>query len=591
MFCMKCGKPHDGPGFLCPQCAAAQAPEQAAPQSVSQTPVQQMPEAPYLPPVQPQSVMDFTLNVPVEAPQKKKKTGLLIGLGILAVVLIAGVLVLALNWNRWFGKPGIPEDPEDYIAFLEEPRMEGMAQEITDTYGKFLEANQAGRTDTTVELFIGEEILDLLSQELANSGVDMELGWLSQITLEFYGNDDPDGSASQIGLGLDIGAEHIASFDGIVDIEKQILYLAVPELNRQYVQIDLQELGELPASLKSVQKLEKDLWKDLPDEKAVGNTVEGVQQLLLKYLTAEVTKTTRTITANGVEKSVTVLESRISQDDLLKLAQELVELLKNDPAVRQAVQAVVDYATDYSALMDEAAEEISMEAFDKMMDRAIQSLQEAGEDTEEGNYLIVETYADGARMLGRGVQMFTDGKLDAQAFYAAVEKDGTTYYELNLDDEAAVTGQGSTKNGKFSGSFLLTVEGDSYLSLELKDVDGDGCGAYLFTPEAALLDALELDDLSRVLASALSIQVDVRQDGGKLSLLAGKATVFSLDVQTATGKGKSITIPGDAVDFTDEKAMMQWVRELDLQALKDALEAAGCPVDSSGSDRVLAQAS
>lgn len=90
MFCTKCGKQIDDTAAFCIHCGNNMQAQAAQPQPASQ------PQYPQQPQYAPQPQYTQQPYAPGYAPPKKSKTGLIVGLIVGGVVLIAAILVLVL---------------------------------------------------------------------------------------------------------------------------------------------------------------------------------------------------------------------------------------------------------------------------------------------------------------------------------------------------------------------------------------------------------------------------------------------------------------------------------------------------------------
>ncbi len=626
MFCTNCGKQFQGEGYLCPECAAAMT--GAAP--VSQPPVQestytppqanpygaQQPQYDYQQPQQPvynyqqpqynyqqpaynyqqpqaaQVTPGFTLGAP-EGGKKKSKAGLIILLVVLGIAIIGGAVALALNWDRIFGETvKIPEDPDEYVAFLEEPSMEAVAEGVSQVYGQMLESSQAGAAlDADIQLFLGDDIILLLEQGVASSGLEMDMNWLQDITLRLHSAAREDQSASAMSLALLLGSTRILSMDAVVDVANAIVYMAVPELNDTPLQMDMgavlaqQGMGTY---LEDAQKLSQDLMKALPEEGEVKELVSGCGSILLKYLTGA-EKSTETLLVGNGEQEVTVLTVKLTAPQVAEMILELLEYVKDSPVAQDFADAIIRYVNGVGDLTG-SGEQIPANQFDVMMEEAISDMQENAKTATEDNYLLLDTYADGAAVVGRRIQMYTDGEKEGEVSYAAIMHERQYYFEARLDKAMSISGEGTVEDGVLSATYLVNVEGTDYLTLELENVDQKtGQGAYILSPEAALMDEMDMEGLVGTFATGMKLKLEVGENSGKLSVISGKVTLLSIGITATVSEDTQVTLPSGGVDVMDEAALMQWLQGMDLSKVIQTLKDAGLPQELQQALDVVAQ--
>ncbi len=578
MFCLNCGKEHDNEGLYCPECAAALAATQmAAQQFAAEEPdVEEIPEV--TAPAEAENIL------PVEPPKKKKK-GLFIGLAIAAVALVGGIVALVLNWSNWFGD-GIPKDPAKYVAFLEEPRMEQAQNALEEAYDAVKNAEIGALcTDSVLEIESSQAFWDLITESDGQS----DFSWLSNITLNIRSNEAPDRMAKETIVEVLIGGEHILTVDQKTDFAALAEYLAIPQINSEYLMLDYTDLLS-GVDVQARNDLQQELIDALPEAEAVGDAVAAFHEILLKYITADVTKETQTITVNGVEKQVTALQSRLTELQILEMYEEIIVLLQENEAARQMVQAYVNYAIGYTEAMGLTAEDagISTEDFQQALEDALAEIQEGKEITEPSTYVILDIYASGKEVLGYGIHSFADDEEEFFAWAAAVTVDGVSHLEIWVDDIAVIRGQSTQdKEGFVNGQYALSVSDHEYLTLEMKNVSAEsGYGVYVLAPEQALMELMELEDLAE---EPVCLELEIREEGGKFTLLAGDKSLLALNMTATVSEGQAITMP-QGVDAMDDAALVDWLMNIKLEGVVQSIKDAGLPQeDYAAADSLVQQ--
>ena len=653
MFCAKCGKQFQGEGYLCPQCAQENAgyvvpaacysnPAPAAPvaPAAPAAPVDQQPSldytAPaggYTPPVyqqpayqqpayqqpayqqpayqqpayqQPayqaapaaqeasgQPVPGFTLSSPDDGKKPgKKKKGLAIGLGILALVLIVGIVVVALNWNNWFGgsksgnngdKPvivnpeDIPEDPDDYIAFLHEAQAEGLSKNIAEAFGALGADYQAGSSvDAKLKLTMGKQLLGLLEDAVAESGMKMDLDWLKEISLDISTNIDSKRNES-MNMALAIGKQKILSIDAVMDFENMTMYMAIPELNKKYIKMDMGNVTML-----GTDELMAQLMQDMPSEQEMEKLLNGYMDIFAKYLDGAQRQEV-TLTVGKGSEDVTALTVTVTEEELAQLIQEILEYTKENETSRKIAQAFINYSETVAANDPYGdVKSMTMADFEDFLDEGIDAMDEIIAQAEEGNYIEITTYANLAEIRGYNVQVYADGEPINQLNFYAVHDGGKIYVDMQINAEdsyAGASGVLTQKSGKLNGELAVQIDGEELATIELKNVNSDGYGTYVIAPNPALLDELGMDEMVSSLISGLSIELKVSEGGLEVSIVNSKGTLISLGLSASTGKAGKVTIPSNAIDGNDYDAMEQWTQDMDLGKLLDNLKKAGLPND------------
>lgn len=532
-----------------------------------------------------QPVPGFTLSSAADGVKKpgKKKKGLFIGLGIAAIVLIAGIVLLALNWNNWFGgkrhSVKVPDDPAEYIAFLHEPQMEGMARNIAKIYGRQMGGNQLKVADAELKLYLGDDLLNMLRTALAEQGMDMDMAWLQEISLKVHA-DASNEKLAAANMDLLLGRQKIVGLDYVLDLENFIMYMGLPEVNPQYMKLDMGEMGGL--SLQNAQ-VKAQMRRDMPSEEEIQELVESYGEIILRYMT-DVEREQVTVQAGEAQQKVTALTVTLTSKQMAEMFREILEYTKENETVRQIAQAYVNYtnAQIEAGMYDMPA--VSMEEFDEAMDEAIAEMQENARNAEKGDYLHLITYADGADILGQSIRVFIDNQQEMEAGYTALTKENTTYLEAKVDADGSivtVTGEGKRAKGLLSGEYVVERDGEKLLTLELTDVDTEtGYGVYDIDPSAALLQQMD-DDMGvmSMMAAACSFRLELGEGKASVALMSGNTKMLGMEVLYADGKPGKVAIPENFVEVNpyDESQLMQWAAGCKLDTVLENLKEAGLP--------------
>ena len=629
MFCGNCGKKIEGEGCICPECAAKMTSEAqdaiqqaylggkapaapAAPAApVYEAPVAPVYEAPaapvyeapvYTPPAAPvytapaapsQPTPGFTLSSPADGVKKGgkgSKKSLPIVLAVAALVLVVGIVLVALNWNNWFGgskggdngdggKPvivdpaDIPEDPDDYIAYLHEAQAEGFSKGFAGAFGSYTDASGAMSVEAELKVTLGKQLLDMLEDVIAESGMKMDVDWLKTISLIINANTDSNLNES-MNLALAIGKQKIVSMDVLMNTEDMIFYMGIPELSKKYVKMDMGEMMGA-ASVTDIAELANQLMEDMPSEQEMEKLVNGYMDIIGKYLDGAERRET-TLEAGSGSEEVTALTVTITEEELAKMIQELLEYTKENKTARKIVQAFIDYADELGA------ESFTMADFEDFMDEGIEMMGDTIDQAKDGNYIEITTYANLAEIRGYDFLVYNEGQPGENAHFYCVHDGKKIYVDMYVGGDysnTTITGELTDKSGKLSGELVLQIDGDELGTLELKNVNSDGYGTYVITPDAMLLDELGMNEMISSLISGASFEIEIKKDGLAVSIINSKGTLITLDITGSTGKGSKVSFPSSAIDGTDPDALEEWAMGMDFGKLLDNLKKAGLPND------------
>ncbi len=587
--------------------AAAAPVAPAAP--VYEAPVYTAPAAPvYTAPAAPsQPTPGFTLSSPADGVKKPGKKGgkgskksLPIVLAVAALVLVVGIVLVALNWNNWFGgskggdngdgdgsKPvivdpaDIPEDPDDYIAYLHEAQAEGISKGIASAFGSYTDTATSGAmsVEAKIQVTLGKQLLDMLEDVIAESGLKMDVDWLKTISLIINTNTDSNLNES-MNLALAIGKQKIVSMDVLMNTEDMIFYMGIPELSKKYVKMDMGEMGVV--STINTADMMAQLMEDMPSEQEMEKLIDGYMDIIAKYLDGAERREV-TLEAGSGSEEVTALTITITEEELAEMIQELMEYTRDNKTARKIVQAFIDYAEEMAA--DDPYSDLEgfdMEGFEDFMDEGIEMMQDHIDQAKDGNYIEITTYANLAEIRGYDFLVYNYGKPGENAHFYCVHDGKKIYVDMYVGGDysnTTITGELTNKSGKLSGELVLEIDGDELGTLELKNVNSDGYGTYVITPDAMLLDELGLDYTVSSLISGASFELEVKKDGLAVSIVNKKGTLITLDITGSTGKGSKISFPSNAIDGTDPDALESWAMGMDFGKLLDNLKKAGLPND------------
>ncbi len=644
MFCANCGKKIEGEGYICPQCAtqltaaeqqalyqacgggtppvapaapaAPAAPVYEAPAApvyeapvapaAPAVPVYEAPAAPvyeapvYTAPAAPtQPTPGFTLSAPADGVKKsgKKNKGLFIGLAALALILVVGIVVVALNWNNWFGgskggdndggKPvivnpeDIPEDPDEYFAYLHEAQAAGFSKSFSKGFLSAFsgETQGAGSVEAELKLTMGKQLLGILEDAIAESGMKMDVDWLKTISLIINSNIDSN-SNQAMNLALAIGKQKIVSMDVLMNTKDMVYYMGVPELSKKYVMMDLGEMDNV--TVLSTPDMMALLMEDMPSEQEMEKLVDGYLEIIAKYLSGAQSREGTLIAGDGSE-DVTGLTVTITEEELAEMIQEILEYTKENKTSRKIVQAFINYSETIAANDPYGnVESLTMEEFEDFMDEGIEAMGEIIDEAEEGNYIELTVFANLAEIRGYDILVYADGEVINSANFYFVHDGSKIYVDMQVNADyssAKVEGVLTKKSGKLSGELVLQIDGDELGTLELKNVTSEGYGTYVITPNPVLLDELGMDEMISSLISEASFEIEIKKDGLTVSVVNDKGALITLDLTASTGKGSKVTFPSNTIDGNDYDAMDDWMASMDLGKLLDNLKKAGLPND------------
>ena len=400
MFCNNCGQPIDDDRDLCEQCEKAAAnkaynksftfDDQAEDIHVEETEEYGYDnEIPYA---------DYELNDSA----KHSKPNVARIIGIAAAICVVAVLI-ALFWRPLFGLffPLLHFDtPQEHFAFLEKEDAKKFASFITASYEKTITGYEKKYpvNQYRAHILLGDQAQDLLGSYLFNDDANVDISWLSDILIDVDTTEDEGLSEAVVTVGL--GEDKVLSADLIVDTSKYILWAAIPELSKHYLEFDLDTLFEEYYG-QSVEESGLFADKNLQYLSALPSG-QVVYQLAMKYLDialgkiTDVQSTEQTVTIGSMSRECTALTATIPEKTLIEIFICLMETLKEDEVILGAMQDLAD-------LSGENPDKIK-EDFIEQINTSIADLQNSLTEAKDTNYLQWTDYVENEiNLIGRRI--------------------------------------------------------------------------------------------------------------------------------------------------------------------------------------------
>lgn len=554
-------------------------------QPVWQEPVQQNYAPPaqqnYTPPVQQPA---FELNMPAEGSSRgKKKGGGKIALIVIALVLVAGIVLAAINWNsivrffnRNFGEPVV------YLQDVEKENVAAVASDVAAVYDQALSVYhpEGSSVDGTITLEAGSQLMTLLGTALSQSGVNVDLSWVENIVLEPKLEMYED--TMRVDLGLGVNNTHLATASAIWDLESQTIFVGVPELHDTYIQMDATEiLGSEAAAIAQTMAMSRQISESFMDAMPEGSQVEA---LINKYFgiiidgLSEAEKDTETVKAGGLKQNLTVLTVELSQKELLKIAIAVLEEAKDDETIEEILDAFGDSISQMGAMYGGEIPDL-FDAFSEVVDEGLENLEYMVDEVDRSTFLTIETFLDSKDTIaGRTFTIEYAGE-ELSAHYITVTEGDEFAFDAELDT-MSITGEGTIKDGKRSGSYTLTMEGMDYATLEIEDYacpeDGPLTGTFRLIPSSEIYEMMDMDSSVTGVLGQAAVALTLDGDSVILGIELAGSELISLGLSGSTNKPSQIALP-NGVSTEDDEGGMKWLAELNFDGILDSLEKAGVP--------------
>ncbi len=600
MFCMYCGKPTEGDKRVCDSCAAARsganaqrpnpAPQQAQPFGeaafqLNTPPVRQerpvQPQAPQRP-QQPKK--------PAKA--KKSKTGVIIAAvaAVVAVAVLAVVLLAPGFFVRTFGSP------DDYMEHVEKQSAAEITDMVSGIYGaltgKTEEKADTNGINAEVHLEMDEALLSVLAVGITGGYSELDLSWLTDISLQIATAAEGDMGKGDIGIGL--GDKQIATLSVIADLAKQTVWMGIPELSKDYLRVDLATLMEESGmDLDSVMDQKDEIMKvleKLPSDEVVSGLLNKYIGIALSHI-EDAEKDTKTMKAGGVKQELTELSVKITEKDIYEIAIEVLETLKDDEEAQDLFAVIMEImaTVDPYSVPDTSAKKL----FKDGIKAALSELEDMVDDAQKSNYIKVKTYVDGSDAIV-GHTLSISGQ-DQEISYITVWDGDEFAFEALLGD-VEITGEGTRKKGLIEAEYVLLSYGQEIMTLEVSDWDEKAAeegyfkGTLLLAPSEAMFNEMTSGAMTSAASSlvsngiALELNLNMSEKSSEIDigLVAGGNRMLGMSFNVSSVAGAKVSKPSSDIDLIvdgmpDQEALKEWILDMDFDTVLKNISKAGVP--------------
>lgn len=514
-----------------------------------------------------------------KAKKPEKGVNLLLIFAIVAVVAVVGCVVFA-----GFGKViansfnKLTMSPQKYCQTVLTKYTKARAKEIAKNYGDVSKQADAKESayEATASVKFSEDALDLLS----DYGVD-DLDFLADSKATIRVDHKENLYAVKASYGTE--KKSVLSLNAVVDLDEEMVFLQVPEFNEQYLCADISdymkdltsdEYQELIENLDSIEKL---------SEKEIEDFINRYCEIVIKHF-EEVEEETVELKVDKVSTKVTALTVILDAETTQEIAVDLLEALMEDETLEKYCDSYVEALDLDDDLWDEFVDEL---------DYMNEEISDWDADDEEGA-IILQFYVD-----NKGEICGLCGEFASDDDYEDIDG-GFAYYEFTKgsnyafkmtayeydEDLFTVSGTGSKSliGGKISGEFKIEIE-DRELVFTLKDckfglTELSGTVSVKVADVIEFLDTDELDDYEDY-EIAISFKYTTKTVMYKMAIIDGKEEFISVQLDVNNTSFKKISVPNekDCADLMDEDDLEDWVSEVEVDDVNEALEDMGFPED------------
>lgn len=472
--------------------------------------------------------------------------------------------------------------PLEHFAALELNNANGMVDALSAVYGALAQpaskANYGAEVD--ISLQVGDVVQDVLEESYFEaSGEKMDFSFLSKVNLEVDLN--VKNKMQQMDMAVGLGGSRILTICTIMDLDDFTTWVGSPELSDVFAEMNLVQSGGVAVNPATMQTANA-LIEALPSEQEFNALVKRYLEVALEKVD-NVERKTITLELDGLKQECTVLVAKIYEEDALNIAEAVLKTAKTDNELKAIIEK---FGVAFNELMKESYTQaggtwtnVDLYAeFITAVEEALTSLEMEREDLDTEEYIELTAYVDKEHnIIGRKLAL--DG--DELHYYTVTEGNAFTF-EASLD-EVKVTGGGTKKSGKVDGSFKLSMEGTSLLTLAVEGwsaSEKETKGTLVLEPSAELIQQIGGNSGALPFADiALELKIDSSESKNdfEMNLLSNETLVVGIAMSAKTSSGSDIQKPTETIDFTNQYQLQSWVQSMDFNKLFQNMRNAGVP--------------
>lgn len=530
-------------------------------------------------------------SVPIPEEKPKKSRGFKIGLvAAVVAVLVVGTAAGAKVVNM-IKKAAM--SPAEYYQYVETNSRDNGEKLFLDYYGKLRESFVGDSFARDIRMKI--EASDSAKSLLSLAGIDISN--VKNLELNLLTGREGKEYSNQIALrGND---NDLLTMKTYMDLGNKKAYYQIPELSKSYLDMssvfEERDAGELdgtdgsdtdevaiPYSSGMLMSM-YDFDKFLIETDDLKDIYERYTNLLIKKA-QNVKKSEGGCEAEGISQKADKYIVTMDDGELTALVKELAETLKDDKTLKRIIENIDKKAyEEYTSALESSLESMDEASGDELS--AVMDVQIDSDDKIIGRKVTLSLKGDsGQKEVVIDMRCPKDGDNFGVVFAVETEEGEI----LNLH------GKGTEKTGVINGEFVLDTDGSlnqtgnallsagKLLIIKMEDYDlskyaeGKTSGTVIYSTEAAA----SLANYSLKIEG----EGDMKESSAKVSILAGKEALVTMDVSMKSDVKMGKTAPSDSdkvYDINDSSDMVAYQKEMDIvKLMEDVQEKLG--IDFSG---------
>lgn len=405
----------------------------------------------------------------VETVTKRKKAPIIAGVTAGVVALGAGGGAIAYNTSD-FVKNQVKLatlSPAEYYTWVHEDTSKEIAKKTSETY-KQLADSLAGKSkknmaaDYTLTYKVSDDAKEMLIDEMgidsSMEDADVIIDVINNVkTIAIGASSSSDGNNALANVFFNWNDEKLVSFETVSCIDPMQMFYRIPELNEQFIGMDLSEALETEMDSEEMEIYNTIIEKSKNLESLV--SAEELEEMMTKYTDiwfksveeVELEKKEE-VEIGDIKTEYTTLTVEIDGGFLYDVCSNYVKEVSKDKTIKKIV-------CDRLELVDE-------DEYEETMDTAVESIKESKDSFKEMDIKgEMITYVDAkGTVRGYKIDMDTDGTEVNGEFIIGKEKDKVCgIASLTVDEEEifnATLDATVDKNDAYTGEIEVVVEDD-----------------------------------------------------------------------------------------------------------------------------------
>ncbi len=501
----------------------------------------------------------------------EKKLWIIGGVAVVAVAVVGVTCFARIGQfvRRTFSSPA------KYYQYVEKTEAVESAAMVANLYDNLVRenlnvGNQSASGKVTLELSKD-------TQDMLESYADYDMSWLEKTELEYETTCKDDKFSVAASVGLKKGK--VISGVAIADMGDETAYFQVPELNDQYIGIELVDAGFDADNYAELMSVMEQVYENAPNKKTV-------EKILYRYFCDAIESVDRVekgkdvLEAEGVSKKYMTLTAKINGKTVSKMAEAVLTDMQKDKELKKIIEDMAPLLEDEFGYDGDVYEEFQ--------DAVEDGLDELEYLEDMDNELKITVWVDSkGKIVGRRIK--ADG---AKMLYAMPQKGSKFGFEASYEDDydkVSLTGTGKRSGDKLSGDFKLKVSGMRVAEVTVKNYDTEALksgyinGEFSIKPSDALLT--EIGGSGAAFLSDMECRLNIKTEQNSLeavcAVYADKDELGSLTITGKRGDGKKVSVPSGSqvMMIEDEDELIDWVEDIDWDKFLSKLRKAGAPSD------------